>query len=221
MSIYHQGVGAFAPHRALARKAKYASTAVAIIAMTMGMAMLPGTARAALDTGTFSGTIGGVSSLNFGGVPYSPGDDYTGTFSYDPLNFDNTFTATITDTTSSQSFMFPAGATVSGGVSGTAGAFSLTATDDLEFPSTFTPFTATLSLSGSADPSTFPSVVTLLAGAGSLFIDVPAEPINSLNHTGNPEETLDVGLNIPEPASIGLFGLALAGLARARRRAKR
>jgi hypothetical protein len=162
-----------------------------------------------------------VSSLNFGGVPYAPGDDYTGTFAYDTSDFENSFTATITDTTSSQSFTFPAGFTVTGSVSGTAGAFSLTATDYLEFPSTFTPFTATLSLSGAADPSTFPSVVSLFAGVGSLDINVPAEPITSQNHTGNPEETLDVELNIPEPASIGLFGLALAGLARARRRAKR
>lgn len=212
--------------RALRGSTKHA-TGAALGAALIATAMLPHAASATVS-GTFDGTIGGVSSVNFGGLTFASGDDYTGTFDYTAtLGNIDTFSFTITDTTSSQTFN-SLGAGISqtapptGTVGGTAGAFSVSATDYLDYGSTYTDFDATLSLSGSLDPTVFPGADNFIAGAGSLFIYVPAEPIAPpYNVNGNPVETLDVGLNIPEPMSLSLFGFGLAGLAAARRRAKR
>jgi hypothetical protein len=191
--------------------------------------MLSHTTSAATVYGSFEGMIGGVSSVNFGGLTFASGDDYTGTFSYDPSNANpiSTFEFTITDTTSSQTFN-SAGigisqtATTTGSIGGTAGAFSVSATEYLDYGSTYTDFDATLSLSGSLDPSAYPGADNFGMGTGSLYIYVPAEPVSPpYNVHGNPIETLDVALNIPEPMSLGLFGFGLAGLAATRRRIAR
>ncbi|MDR3531833.1 MAG: PEP-CTERM sorting domain-containing protein [Rhodopila sp.] len=197
---------------------------IALIPLAVGMITLPGAAHAApipsVVSGSFSGTLGTVTAANFAGEDYEPGDVFTGTFTYTSGNFDSTFTATITDVTTGSSFTLPAGYTTSGGASGTPDDFVVTAHDSLVYPD-YTPFTLDLVLEGTLAPGGLPNTLTFTGGTGSVAIDVAAEPVGRYNTTGNPEETLTVDLNIPEPLSIGLFGFALASLASVKRRAKR
>jgi hypothetical protein len=222
MSIYHPGV-ASAANGALAQKAKHASTAAAIIALTIGMAMLPGTARAAVQTGTFSGTLNNNVSSDFtsDGFTSSAGDAITGDFSFDGSNVPGTFTATIFDINSGDSFTLPAGFASTATVNASGTDYTVNAVYPLTFVPTSTPFTATLNLDlngATLVPGDLGQTALFTGATGSLEINIPTAPGGPVDQTIG--FTVD-SASIPEPASIGLFSLALAGLARARRRAKR
>jgi hypothetical protein len=209
--------------RALAQKAKHASTAAVAIALTIGTAMLPGAARATLQTGTFAGTLNNDPSSDFtsNGFTSSAGDAITGDFSFDGSNVPGTFTATIFDVTSGDSFTLPAGFASTASVTASGTDYNVSAVYPLEFLPTFTPFTATLLLDlngASLVPGDIGQTALFTGATGSLEINIPTAPGGPVDQTIG--FTID-SASIPEPATIGLFSLALAGLARARRRAKR
>jgi hypothetical protein len=194
-----------------------------MIALTIGMAMLPGAARAAVQTGTFSGTLNNDVSSDFtsDGFTSSAGDAITGDFSFDGSNIPGTFTATIFDINSGDSFTLPAGFASTATVNASGTDYTVNAVYPLEFVPTSTPFTATLNLDlngATLDPGNLGQTALFTGATGSLEINIPTAPGGPVDQTIG--FTLD-SASIPEPASIGLFSLALAGLARARRRAKR
>jgi hypothetical protein len=173
-------------------------------------------------TDSFTGFITGVASDQFAG-PYNfnAGDLISGSIYYDDSDVGTTFTATLTDVTTGSSFTLPSTATspVNGvsvllpaptdTVTGAPPNYTVTADENLDFAESYTPFSADFAL----------SLVNEI-GTGSLSIDVPSEGGGEFP-TGNPDETLSVTFDVPEPASMTLLGLAFAGLTRLRRRSSR
>jgi hypothetical protein len=196
-----------------------AGTAV-LLPLTLWMGSPPGTAAAAIVNGTFSGTLNDSPSSNFAsnGFSSSEGDTVNGRFTFDTSNITGSFSATLDDTTSGDTFTLPAGAASTATASVTSSDYTVSTIDPLEFPTTHTAFTATFSLDlsnpGALIAGDLTQTAAFLGGTGSLEIDVPTAPGGPLDQTIG--FTLDAA-TVPEPASIGLFGFAFAGLLVGRR----
>jgi hypothetical protein len=199
------------------------TAAAVLFAIVTPVAFAPIAAHADLVTGSFAGTLNNDPSSNFtsDGFSSAADDAITGEFSFDPSNIPGTFTVTLVNLTSGGSFTLPIGFSSSASAGVTTTDYTISAVDPLEFPATSTPFTATflLDLSGTGLVAGYlGQTAEFSSGTGSLELNIPTAP-------GAPvDQTIGFTLSsasVPEPASIALLGVALTGLARARRRARR
>jgi hypothetical protein len=194
--------------------------ALGLIALAIGPVMLPGTARATVQLGSFAGTLNNNSSSDFtsDGFTSNANDAITGTFSFDTSSIPGSFTATIFDVNSNESFTLPAGFASAASANATATNYTATGTFPLEFVPTSTDFTAIFSidLTGAAlVPGALGQTALFTGGTGSLEIQIPTAPDGPVDQIIGFTVT---SASVPEPASIGLLGFALAGLAGMRRR---
>jgi hypothetical protein len=196
---------------------------IAAAALALALPLAMGTARATLVTGSFEGQLNNDPTSNFTSDGFSSAalDLISGEFSFDTSDITGTFTATISDQTSGDSFMLPPGFSSSASAGVTATRYTVSAVDPLEFVATSTPFTASLLLDLDGTglvPGDLGQTALFTHGVGSLNIDVPTAPGGPLNQTIAFTLT---SASVPEPASMALLGFGLASLAGIRRRAKR